>query len=278
MKFKLINTFDLEPWWSSVPNTIPYHEWNTMEDRSQFGLDKFLNICDEHGINSTVFVLGWYAQKYPDRVREIRKLGHEIGCHSLFHEDLSCISHDEFKKTTLIAKNIIEDSIGESIHSYRAPSFSIVPKNLVIQLEILYNLGFIIDSSISTAARIYGGGFSDEFSNVRFMRDIAGVNVLEIPSTGVKLLNKNIQVFGGGYLRVVPEFCLKHIIKKQTYQVLYIHAHDFDNGMPFIKKFGFSGNIRKRLSIGDLSSKLNLIYKNSVVTNCIDEYKLLTIN
>ena len=47
----------------------------------KFLLDTF----DRINIKCTFFILGWFADNYPDIVRDIHKRGHEIGSHGMTH-------------------------------------------------------------------------------------------------------------------------------------------------------------------------------------------------
>ena len=162
----LVNTFDVEPWWTAVPPSVALEEWDKLPDRSELPLRRFLDLCDENGVECTFFFVGWYAKRFPDRVREVVARGHEIGCHSLFHEDVALLSCDEFVETTSEAKRILEDVAGEPVISYRAPSFSLPVDRGDEFFQGIHASGFQIDSSVSTASRIYGGGFSSsDFSS-----------------------------------------------------------------------------------------------------------------
>lgn len=265
----LVNTFDVEPWWSTIPPCIPNESWSGMRDRSERPLNDYLDLCDEFGVRCTFFVIGWYAQKYPHRVLEIVRRGHEVGCHSLWHEDVAIQKLEEFRVATRQAKQSIEDASGMSVEAYRAPSFSFPPGRCVELLRELQLLGFTIDSSITTAGRLHGGGYSKErFSRPENMKSILGVDIFEVPVPGVTLLGKDFQVFGGGYLRLTPLTFLRHIIKKQDYQVLYLHPHDFDTEVPHLPEAGCFINLRRKLRLGDLRQKVRELFTVCDVYSC----------
>ncbi len=52
------------------------------------GADAILRILDKHGITATFFFTADAAIKNPEVVRKVRAAGHEIGCHTLFHETI----------------------------------------------------------------------------------------------------------------------------------------------------------------------------------------------
>jgi peptidoglycan/xylan/chitin deacetylase (PgdA/CDA1 family) len=45
-----------------------------------------LDLLDRHGITATFFFTGDSARKHPEVVGRVRDAGHEVGCHSLYHE------------------------------------------------------------------------------------------------------------------------------------------------------------------------------------------------
>jgi len=265
----LINTFDVEPWWTTVPPSVALEEWDKLPDRSELPLRRFLDLCEENGVECTFFFVAWYARRFPDRVREVVARGHEVGCHSLFHEDVALLSSDEFIETTSEAKRILEDVAGEAVISYRAPSFSLPVDRVGEFFQGIHALGFKIDSSVSTASRIYGGGFSSsDFSFPESLLEAYGCDVLEVPVPGVELLGKKVQLFGGGYFRLAPGFFLDRISKQEDYQVLYLHPHDFDRNLPPIPGESRMMSLRRRLNFGSLDTKLRGLYQRAEVKSC----------
>ena len=273
-KLLLINTFDLEPWWSTVPPCVPISDWPNLQDKSLNSLNLFLNLCDEYNVKCTFFVLGWYAKTFPERVRNLVERGHEVGCHSLFHEDVALQSSYEFKKSTEIAKKLIEDATGKEVISYRAPSFSVPKTDLNIFFEDLVSLGFKIDSSICTSTRLYGGLKNiGNFVRPEMISDAFNVDLFEIPVTGVKFYGKEFQLLGGGYLRLAPMELIKSKIKSVNYQVLYLHPHDLDDTNPRIPNGSLLTWMRRNFKVGRLEDKIRFLFDNCEVCNCLDLYK-----
>ncbi len=265
----LVNTFDVEPWWATVPPCVEVEQWGEMPDRSEAVLREYLDLCDEAGVKCTFFFIGWYAKCFPKRVEEVVRRGHEVGCHSLYHEDVATLTTLQFRDSTREAKAIIEDAGGASVVAYRAPSFSFPPDRCGELLGELSGLGFTIDSSITTAGRIYGGGYTKEqFSEPLNLMGIYGVDIFEVPVPGVMLAGSELTLFGGGYLRLAPNFLLNHFIHRESYQVLYVHPHDFDLDLPGLPSSSTLSNIRRRLRVGDLREKVLNLFALSEVKSC----------
>jgi polysaccharide deacetylase family protein (PEP-CTERM system associated) len=269
MTMLLVNTFDVEPWWTTVPPCVDTSRWNDMPDRSEAPLQQYMDLCDEAGVKCTFFFIGWYAKRFPQRVAEVVRRGHEAGCHSLFHEDVATLSTAEFRATTREAKALIEDAIGAAVAAYRAPSFSFPPDRCTELLGELSDLGFRIDSSITTAGRIHGGGYDKaHFRGPGSVKDTCGVDIFEVPVPGVAMFGREVQVFGGGYLRLAPRPLLTLLAGQESYQVLYLHPHDFDTDLPPLPNGGALGNLRRRINIGDLRRKVLDLFAVSEVRSC----------
>ena len=83
-----ILTVDLEEWFHILnnPSTDSESSWDNFEFRLRENLDRILNLFNDSDNIATFFCLGWVARKYPDIVKEISSLGHEIGSHSNAHQ------------------------------------------------------------------------------------------------------------------------------------------------------------------------------------------------
>ncbi|MFN3557897.1 MAG: polysaccharide deacetylase family protein [Brevundimonas sp.] len=266
---QLVNSFDVEPWWTSTPACIDPSEWGTMSDRSEAPMHAYLDLCDEAGVKSTFFFIGWYAKNFPAMVREVVARGHEIGCHSLTHEDIDTLTTAEFRENTIQAKAMIEDAAGIGIDAYRAPCFSFPPARTRELLSELVDLGFGLDSSITTAGRIHGGGHAKaDFPKPQNLKASLGVDIFEVPVPGVKIGNRELTVFGGGYLRMAPRPVLNMLARNEAYQVLYLHPHDFDLDLPPLPRSGPVAQMRRKLHVGDLRRKLLDLFAASDVKTC----------
>lgn len=265
----LVNTFDVEPWWATVPPCVSDDAWDTMTDRSEAPLQDYLGLCDAAGVRCTFFFVGWHARRFPGLVRQVVSEGHEVGCHSLHHRDVAMLSDAEFDADTREAKHILEDVSGSAVISYRAPSFSFPPQRAAALMKILWDLGFRIDSSISTARRIHGGGFDKaQFLVPGYLDESLGSHMFEVPVPGVELMGNELQLFGGGYLRLTPSFLLDQLVRREKYQVMYVHPHDFDSNLPNLPNSSTFSNMRRRIRLGSLHNKVKMMFEQSDVRSC----------
>ncbi|MFN9747970.1 MAG: polysaccharide deacetylase family protein [Burkholderiales bacterium] len=265
----LVNSFDVEPWWATVPPCVSLDCWEEMPDRSEAPLLDYLDLCDEAGVKGTFFFVGWLARRYPQRLEEVVRRGHEVGCHAMFHEDIASMSIREFRSSTRDAKAVIEDIAGTEVMAYRSPGFSFPLHRCAELFHELANMGFRIDSSISTAVRFHGGGHDrTEFQWPGTMMHRFGANIYEVPIPGVLVAGVELQVFGGGYLRLTPELIVKGLARRERYQVLYLHPHDFDADLPDIPNTRYIANLSRRLRVGNLRRKVAALFAVADVRTC----------
>lgn len=85
-------------------------------------MDAILDTLDKYEAKATFFVLGTWAEKYPDAVRKIKEHGHELGNHSYNHADYTKLSADKILSDLDKCDSAIEAVTGEKPYLMRAPS------------------------------------------------------------------------------------------------------------------------------------------------------------
>ena len=215
---------DVEDW--------PQSTWNRelpITQRAAVNTRRVLYLLREAGVHATMFVLGKFAETFPDVVREIHAEGHEIACHGYGHVEIFKQSRQEFAKDVHRSKDILEQILGERIKGYRAPDFSIVHDTLWA-LEVLAEAGFYYDSSIFPVRRARYG--IPEWPIAPVSVCLAGdKNIVEVPIATVRYMGKNWPVGGGGYHRLLPGFasrCFAKNIMASAPFIFYCHPYEFD--------------------------------------------------
>lgn len=127
--------------------------WTSEYRGIEGGTPNLLDLFKESGIQATFFFTGEVAQIYSEIGKRVLKEGHEIGCHSLFHETVGDPLFDipgvkpllpeEVKHRIEVATNIVEDFLGERPVSFRCPR--LWGSNLVV--NALEELGYVVDVS-----------------------------------------------------------------------------------------------------------------------------------
>ena len=85
-------------------------------------IDAILSTLSEYNCTATFFVVGTWAEKYPDAVRKISEAGHEIGNHSYNHADYTKLSAEEILADIEKCDSVINNITGTTPPLVRAPS------------------------------------------------------------------------------------------------------------------------------------------------------------
>lgn len=250
-------TLDLEEWYH-LEYLKEYKDKIASDQRFVPQVLPFLKKMAGEGVYLTVFVLADVAKVNADIVRQISKMGHEIACHGMGHELVNKLSAEEFKEKTKEAKQVIESIVGEPIRGYRAPCFSMENE----KLDILWDLGFIYDSSLIRFKehKLYNVMDMSSFEKIESMIYKKGDNYeFEIPT--LDLMGKSIPISGGGYFRLFPLCLMKYFMNKHWEKednfIFYIHPFEvvgetLKNG----KKMGRKNYFRFQVGRPTLQKKL----------------------
>ncbi len=113
------------------------------------GMPRLLELYAKYDVKATFFFTGYIAKLYPEVVKMMLGLGHEVGSHGYIHDvnqAFDILSFGEQKEHLKKSKEILEDISGQEVISFRAPAAR-VNKNTA---QALIETGFRIDSSVSS--------------------------------------------------------------------------------------------------------------------------------
>lgn len=227
-------TVDLEDWFHllDIPAVANPDDWGGFDSRLQRNVDRLLDLFAKHRVTATFFCLGWVAERYPEVVKRIAALGHDIGSHSNRHTLIYRQTRAEFRQDTIRSIATIEDLTGNKVVSYRAPGFSITSESLWA-FEVLAELGIVYDSSIFPASRGHGGlpGF-EHGTPVRLA--VGGHTINEFPMSVTAVAGKKLAFSGGGYFRLLPGPVLASLFARSDYVMTYFHPRDIDPDQPVV--------------------------------------------
>lgn len=88
------------------------------------GLTELMHILESNNIRATFFVVGDFAEKYPDAVRMIYNAGHELGNHSMKHKDPVKMTYTELLRDIDECNKLLRSITGCDVSLYRVPSGS----------------------------------------------------------------------------------------------------------------------------------------------------------
>jgi polysaccharide deacetylase family protein (PEP-CTERM system associated) len=223
---KLVVTVDVEDW--------PQSTWDhslQVTGRAARNTERLLDLLSRHGKVITMFVLGKFAECFPDTVKRIASAGHEVASHGYGHVEIFQQTASQFREDVHRAKSFLEDLIGKPILGYRAPDFSILLKSLWA-LEILAELGFQYDSSIFPIKEgRYGiGAWPAHPVRVRLPSDRS---IVELPPATLTWLGRQWPVAGGGYHRLLPwpviRMAISDCLRGGGPFIAYCHPYEFDD-------------------------------------------------
>jgi polysaccharide deacetylase family protein (PEP-CTERM system associated) len=217
-------TVDVEDW--------PQSTWNRdlqITRRAAENTLRLLDLLAEEHARVTMFVLGKFAEVFPDVVRRIRDHGHEVASHGYGHVEIFRQGRDEFARDVRRARDLLEDILGVRVKGYRAPDFSIV-RSTLWALEVLAESGIEYDSSIFPV-RHPRYGIDDWPAHPCRLMLANGTSIIELPIATFRLLARNWPVGGGGYHRLLPGFAFRalarRIIGTRPF-VFYCHPYERD--------------------------------------------------
>ena len=87
------------------------------DDKTTFILDTLA----QYDVKATFFLCGFWAEKYPDMVKEIADAGHAIGNHSATHPHMAGMGKENIQKELAAFDDLLEDLTGARSTLFRAP-------------------------------------------------------------------------------------------------------------------------------------------------------------
>ncbi len=135
MTLRVAFTIDLE---QDAPPFL--HTYRGAEE----GMPRLLALLREAGVPATVFTTGESARRYPDLVREIVSLGHELACHGDTHTAFDRLSDAEAQAE--IARSTETLRAFAPVTAFRAPYLRLPRRHL----GLLRANGYTLDSSEGT--------------------------------------------------------------------------------------------------------------------------------
>jgi polysaccharide deacetylase family protein (PEP-CTERM system associated) len=230
-----IFTVDVEDYFQVVALEpfVPRSSWDGQPSRIERNVDVLLELLSRRSTLGTFFTLGWIAKKYPNLIRRIAEVGHEVASHSWWHRRVTTITPHEFREEVRSSKAILEDVIGQRVYGFRAPSFSIVP-GTEWAFDILIEEGYRYDSSIFPIRRPdYGYPNAD---TVPHLISRPGGTLLELPLATTEWMGVRLPVGGGGYFRQLPYGMTAKAFRQHSERgvsaTFYVHPWEIDPDQP----------------------------------------------
>ena len=264
-------SIDIEDYFQTeaMSHAVPRDEWCTAELRVEKSAWRLLELFERRRVRTTMFFLGWVAERCPGLVRAAAAYGHEVACHSYWHRPVYRLTPAEFREDTIRAKGAIESIIGEAVHGYRAPSFSIL-HGMDWATDILAEAGFLYSSS---SHPILHDTYSDP--NAQRLPHQTRSGLWEIPITTWPILGSNLPVGGGAYLRILPLQYVLSGLKRVTDMgetlMIYLHPWEIDFNQPKLHASQKS-RVRQYLGLHHMEQRLERLMDKYSFTSTLSAF------
>ena len=149
------------------------------------GTPAILRILRAHRVPATFFFVGREAAGHPDCVQSVLADGHEVGCHTMFHETIGqpvynvpvggFILEHEIGPRLEMATEAVEKAAGVRPVSFRAPRLFGSGR----MLAVLEGLGYLADSSFP--AYFHGRDCRPYWPDADDWSREGGLRILEVP-------------------------------------------------------------------------------------------------
>jgi peptidoglycan-N-acetylglucosamine deacetylase len=144
MKPTVVLGFDME---TDIGSWTPYYEGLV------HGTPRILELLGKNGISATFFFTGDAARSHPEVVKMVERAGHEVGCHSLYHETLGDelfpipglkpVLPEECYHRVEVATDAVQQVVGKAMKSFRAPRLW----GSTAMVNALEELNYVADAS-----------------------------------------------------------------------------------------------------------------------------------
>jgi polysaccharide deacetylase family protein (PEP-CTERM system associated) len=251
-------TIDVEDYFqvSAFAEQFPRTSWDGLQCRIQRNMHRILELLAESDARATFFVLGWIAERYPELVRGIVAAGHELASHGYEHMRASEQGYGQFLADIRLAKAVLEDVAGTAVKGYRAPSFSVGPRN-EWAFDCISEAGYRYSSSIYPIRHDHYGAPDAP----RFAHEVRP-GLLEVPVATVRLWHSNWPAGGGGYFRLLPyrvsRWSLRRVNERDGKPaIFYFHPWEIDPEQPRVEGARFKSRFRHYLNLDRMEARLD---------------------
>ena len=128
--FMLVSTKSESVYLGYASRRVPVYQVDTDEKKvaltfdAAWGADKtskIVEILKQNEVGGTFFLVGFWSEKYADKIREIDAAGITIGTHSNTHPKMSTLSSSQIISELEISSKYIQDITGKKVKYFRPP-------------------------------------------------------------------------------------------------------------------------------------------------------------
>jgi polysaccharide deacetylase family protein (PEP-CTERM system associated) len=256
---------DVEDWFQvgAFERTIRRVDWDGLTHRVERNTDAVLDLFAQADVKATFFTLGWVAERYPALMRRIADAGHEVASHGYDHERVFTFTPEAFRADLRKARAILQDTSGQAVTGYRAPSFSIDTRTPWAH-PILAEEGYRYSSSVAPIRHDhYGWPQSPRFA----WKPVPGSDLVELPVTTAKLGQRTLAAGGGGFFRLLPYGFSRWAIRQVNDQagrpaIIYFHPWEIDPDQPRVADAPLRSRLRHYSNLSVMAAKLRRLTRD----------------
>ncbi len=250
---------DVEDWFQvgAFENVIARSDWDTLKTRVEDNVFRILDLFAEADVKATFFTLGWVAKRHPAMMRRIADAGHEVASHGYDHARVFTFDRKAFAEDIRTARAVLEDSSGQHVTGYRAPSFSIDHRTPWAFAE-LAEQGYAYSSSVAPVVHDhYGWPAAPRFA----FRPLASASLVELPVTTALFGGRRLAAGGGGFFRVLPygfsRWAIRQVNRAEGRPaVFYFHPWEIDPAQPRVPGAPIRSRLRHYTGLARMAGKL----------------------
>lgn len=254
-------TVDLEDWHHAFMDMEPEVR-KACPERIVISTETLLEYFEENKIIATFFVLGELAERHPRLIRKIAESGHELASHAQTHTPLYRMKKTEFQEVLHRSRQAIQEASDFKVTGFRAPWFSITPKT-EWALDVIAEAGFEYDASLFPIRTGYYG-FPGIPRGIHRRVSPSGAEILEVPVVTSRLMGLKIPVTGGFYLRNIPFFIFKYLLRKISREglstVFHVHPWEFDPHPPTANGVSWKEGVIHNWGLGRSAKRLESLF------------------
>lgn len=263
----LINglSVDVEDWFQvgAFEGVIDRQNWDGLTDRVERNCDLILQMFADADVKATFFTLGWVAQRHGALMRRIVDAGHELASHGWDHERVFRFDKASFAADLERSRKVLEDTSGQRITGYRAPSFSIDSRTPWAYMALVEQ-GFEYSSSVAPITHDhYGWREAPRF----VFKPLPWSDLVEIPVTTAHFAGRRLAAGGGGFFRVLPYAFSRWAIRQvntvdQRPAVFYFHPWEIDPNQPRVPNASLKSRVRHYTNLNVMADKLQQLIQD----------------
>lgn len=256
---------DVEDWFQvgAFEGVIDRQNWDGLTDRVERNCDLILQMFADADVKATFFTLGWVAQRHGRLMRRIVDAGHELASHGWDHERVFRFDKASFAADLERSRKVLEDTSGQRITGYRAPSFSIDSRTPWAYMALVEQ-GFEYSSSVAPIMHDhYGWREAPRFA----FKPLPWSDLVEIPVTTAHFAGKRLAAGGGGFFRVLPYAFSRWAIRQvntvdERPAVFYFHPWEIDPEQPRVPNASLKSRVRHYTNLSVMSDKLRQLVQD----------------